>query len=65
MVTWWERNQISNAPVARISTDGGETFGPMLRLGMNGTITGTEVGEETTEEEAVGGVEVAEFFFFQ
>ena len=44
MVTWWERNQTSDVPVARISTDGGETFGAMLRVGMNGTISGTEEG---------------------
>src|SRR5919204_192190 len=54
MVTWWERNQTSDVPVARISTDGGETFGVMLRLGANGTLTNTEAegaGEgETTEE---------------
>jgi hypothetical protein len=56
VVTWWERNQTSDIPVARISTDAGETFGPMLRLGMNGTIDSTE--EEGGE--AVGGAEVAE-----
>jgi hypothetical protein len=63
MVTWWERNQTSNTPVARISTDGGETFGAMMMLGTNGTLTNTEEGGgggETTEEEAVGGAEVAE-----
>jgi hypothetical protein len=56
VVTWWETNQTSDIPVARISDDGGETFGPMLRLGMNGTLTNTEegggegaVGGETTE----------------
>jgi hypothetical protein len=38
IVTWWERNQTANEPVARISTDNGETFGPMLRLATNGTI---------------------------
>jgi hypothetical protein len=43
-----------------MSTDGGETFGPMLMLGTNGTLTSTEGGGETTEEEAVGGAEVAE-----
>ena len=46
-----------------MSTDGGETFGPMLMLGTNGTLTSTEegaAGGETTEEEAVGGAEVAE-----
>jgi hypothetical protein len=62
IVSWWETNQTSDIPVARISTDAGETFGPMLRLGMNGTLTSTteEGGGETTEEEAVGGAAVAE-----
>ena len=59
IVTWWETNQTSDVPVARISNDAGETFAPMVRLAANGTISGTEVGE-TTEEEAVGGAEVAE-----
>jgi hypothetical protein len=48
IVTWWERNQTANEPVARISTDNGQTFGPMLRLATNGTIgeaEGTEEGE--------------------
>jgi hypothetical protein len=57
-VTWWETNQTSDTPVARLSSDGGQTFGPMLRLGTNGTIDSTEGGE--VEEEAVGGAEVAE-----
>jgi uncharacterized membrane protein len=69
IVSWWESNQTSDKPVARISTDAGETFGPMLMLGANGTLTSTEEGVgggadggETTEEEeeAVGGAEVAE-----
>jgi hypothetical protein len=38
VVTWWERNSTSNEPVARISTDGGETFGPVLALASNGTL---------------------------
>ena len=42
VVSWWETNQTSDIPVARVSNDAGETFGPMLRLGMNGTISGTE-----------------------
>jgi hypothetical protein len=56
IVTWWERNQTSNTPVARISEDGGETFGPMLRLATNGTISSTEEEEEgeTVEEAATG-----------
>jgi len=65
IVTWWETgNQTGttsdNTPVARISTDAGETFGPMLTLATNGTISSTEEGGETVEEEAVGGEEVAE-----
>src|SRR3712207_115056 len=75
VVSWWETNQTSDIPVARVSTDGGGIFGPMLMLGMNGTISGIEEeegeGEEAvaTEEEAsaegvieeaVGGQEVAE-----
>jgi hypothetical protein len=73
VVSWWETNQTSDIPVARVSTDGGATFGPMLMLGMNGTISGIEEEEEAaaTEEEevasaegvieeAVGGPEVAE-----
>jgi hypothetical protein len=38
VVTWWERNQTSNEPAAKISTDNGATFGPVLKLGTNGTI---------------------------
>jgi hypothetical protein len=65
VVSWWETNQTSDTPVARISNDAGQTFGPMLRLAANGTIDSTEEGEaaeggETVEEEAVGGAEVAE-----
>jgi hypothetical protein len=60
-VTWWETNQTSDTPVGRLSTDGGQTFGSMMMLATNGTISSTEEeGEETTEEEAVGGAEVAE-----
>jgi hypothetical protein len=56
VVSWWETNQTSDIPVARISTDAGETFGPMLMLATNGTISGTEEGEgETVEEAAAGG----------
>src|SRR5919109_1680916 len=36
VVSWWETNQTSDTPVARISTDGGQTFGPVLRLATNG-----------------------------
>ena len=49
IVTWWERNQTSDTPVARISTDGGQTFGPMLRLAANGTIDSTAEEEVAAE----------------
>jgi hypothetical protein len=42
--------------VLRASTDAGQTFGPMIMLGTNGTVTTTE--EEGGE--AVGGAQVAE-----
>ena len=38
IVSWWESNQTSDIPVARMSTDAGQTFGPMLMLATNGTI---------------------------
>lgn len=44
MVTWWERNSTSDTPVARISTDAGQTFGPTLMLASNGTIGEAEEG---------------------
>jgi hypothetical protein len=50
VVSWWETNQTSDIPVARISNDAGETFGPTLRLGANGTIDSTE--EEVIATEA-------------
>ncbi len=41
-ITWWERNENvhphTDEPVARISSDGGQTFGPLLNLATNGTI---------------------------
>jgi hypothetical protein len=55
VVSWWETNQTSDVPVARVSTDVGETFGPMLMLATNGTISGTEEeGEEGAEAAAEG-----------
>ena len=50
VVSWWETNQTSDTPVARISNDGGQTFGPLLRLGANGTIEST--AEEVVAAEA-------------
>jgi hypothetical protein len=48
IVTWWERNQTANEPVARVSTDNGASFGPTLMLATNGTIG--EAAEEEPEE---------------
>ena len=38
IITWWERNQTAEEPVARISSDNGASFEPLLRLATNGTI---------------------------
>jgi hypothetical protein len=38
VVTWSETNDTSDVPVMRVSNDNGRTFGPLLHLGMNGTI---------------------------
>ena len=46
VITWWETNQTSDAPVMRVSTDNGATFGPVLILATNGTIGETEGTEE-------------------
>ena len=40
VVSWWEANQTDDTPVARVSTDNGQTFGSLLRLANNGTIGG-------------------------
>ena len=40
VVSWWEANQTDDIPIARVSTDSGQTFGPSLRLANNGTIGG-------------------------
>jgi hypothetical protein len=42
-VSWWE-NSLTNGTsesVLRVSTDGGQTFGPILMLSANGTISGS------------------------
>ena len=43
-VSWWERNETSDTPVARVSNDNGATFGPMLMLATNDTIGEGEGG---------------------
>jgi hypothetical protein len=45
IVSWWETNQTSDIPVARVSNDAGETFGPLLMLGANGTLGSGEAEE--------------------
>jgi hypothetical protein len=40
IVSWWETNQTSAEPVIVFSSDSGATFGPILRLAFNGTISG-------------------------
>jgi hypothetical protein len=56
-VTWWELNENvhphTNESVMRVSTDAGQTFGPVLNLGTNGTITTS--GNNTTDATAGGG----------
>jgi hypothetical protein len=45
VVSWWEMNQTSDVPVARVSNDAGETFGPLMMLGANGTLGSGEAEE--------------------
>jgi hypothetical protein len=42
VVTWWETNKTSNMPVVKVSNDNGKTFGPLLNLASNGTISSGE-----------------------
>jgi hypothetical protein len=57
VVSWWETNQTSDIPVARISTDAGETFGPLVMLAANGTLGSGEAEEIAVVEEEGGGEE--------
>lgn len=34
----WEQNQTAHEPIIRISTDRGNTFGPILKLAANNTL---------------------------
>jgi hypothetical protein len=60
-VTWWELNENvhphTNESVLRVSTDAGQTFGPVINLGANGTITTTSGGNTTTSAAGEGGGE--------
>jgi uncharacterized protein (UPF0333 family) len=55
-VTWWEISAEtgSSESVLRVSNDAGQTFGPMIMLGVNGTIS-TATGNTTTTTGTEGG----------
>jgi hypothetical protein len=38
LATWWERNATAEEPVAKISTNNGVAFGPLLKLEANETM---------------------------
>jgi hypothetical protein len=40
VVTWWETNETDDTPVMMVSNDNGTTFGPILKLATNGSISG-------------------------
>jgi hypothetical protein len=42
VVTWWETNATDETPVMRISNDNRATFGPLLGLATNGTLSTAE-----------------------
>jgi peroxiredoxin len=50
VISWWERNATSNEPVVRISDDNGATFGPLLRLATNGSLSGTSSNVASDED---------------
>jgi hypothetical protein len=62
-ITWWELNENvhphTNESVLRVSTNAGHTFGPVINLGTNGTITTSSGGNNTTTTTAGGGEEEA------
>jgi lysophospholipase L1-like esterase len=43
-VSWWERNQTADQPVMRVSDDNGNSFGAVVNLGANGTISSGSSG---------------------
>jgi len=60
-VTWWETSPEtgSSESVLRVSTDAGKTFGPMITLGVNGTIS-TTTGNTTESATATAAEQGAE-----
>jgi plastocyanin len=51
VVTWWERNQTSEEPAGRISTDNGLTFGPILKLASNSTIESSNTSGNSNDRQ--------------
>jgi hypothetical protein len=49
-VSWWETDPEngSSESVLRVSTDAGQTFGPLVMLGTNGTISTIAANTTTT-----------------
>jgi hypothetical protein len=60
-VTWWELNENvhphTSESVMRVSTDAGQTFGPVMNLGTNGTLTTTTTSGNTTTTTTAAGEE--------
>jgi hypothetical protein len=56
LVSWWETNPVtgSSESVLRVSNDSGKTFGAMIMLGMNGSLS-TAGNTTTAPTEGVGG----------
>jgi hypothetical protein len=49
-VSWWETNPMNGTSesVLRVSTDAGQTFGPLVMLGTNGTVSTIAANTTTT-----------------
>ena len=47
-VVWWTNKSENWEVMFRASNDGGHTFGPLIMLGTNGTISTTASGDGTT-----------------
>jgi hypothetical protein len=61
-VSWWETSPEtgSSESVLRVSTDAGQTFGPVIMLGVNGTISTTTTGNTTESTTATTAAEQGE-----
>jgi hypothetical protein len=68
-VTWWELNENvhphTNESVLRVSTDAGQTFGPVINLGTNGTITTTTSGSGNMTTASSSGGNATDFLSAQ